>query len=110
MTNFSQIEIWAIIILLGLGTFGLRFSFLGIFGNRDLPEWLLRHLRYTAVAVLPGIVAPLVVWPAATGGQAEPVRLSAAAATVAVGVLTKNVLLSILAGAGVLLVGLFLTS
>lgn len=110
MTNFNQLEIWAIIVLLGLGTFGLRFSFLGIFGNRDLPEWLLRHLRYTAVAVMPGLVAPLVVWPAATGGQVDPVRLSAAAATIVIGVLTRNVLLSILAGGAVLFAGLFLTS
>ena len=64
-------------------------------------------LRYTAVAVLPALVAPLVMWPAATGGQPEPARLSAAAVTIAVGVLTKNVILSIVAGATVLFAMLY---
>ena len=53
------------------------------------------------------LVAPLVMWPAATGGQPEPARLSAAAVTIAVGVLTKNVILSIVAGATVLFAMLY---
>ena len=40
----------------GIGTFLVRFSFLGLIGNRDLPPWLLRHLRYTPVAVFPALV------------------------------------------------------
>ncbi|MEM8732039.1 MAG: AzlD domain-containing protein, partial [Pseudomonadota bacterium] len=64
--------IWIVIILLGLGSYGLRFFFIGIVGDRPLPPWLLRHLRYTAVAILPGLVAPLVLWPAATDGSPDP--------------------------------------
>ena len=60
--------IWTIIIVLGVGTYLIRFSFLGLIVGKDLPDWVLRHLRYTAVAVLPGSVAPLVLWPAATVG------------------------------------------
>lgn len=97
--QYSDLAVWIVILVLGLGTFLIRWSFLGALGNRDMPEWVLRMLRYTPVAVLPALVAPLVMWPAATGGQPDPARLSAAAATVAVGVLTKNVILSILAGA-----------
>ncbi|SET45768.1 AzlD domain-containing protein [Paracoccus homiensis] len=97
--QYSELSIWIVIIALGIGTFLIRWSFLGALGNRDMPEWVLRMLRYTPVAVLPALVAPLVMWPAATDGQPDPARLSAAAATVAVGVLTKNVILSILAGA-----------
>ena len=97
--QYSEFSIWNVIIALGIGTFLIRWSFLGALGNRDMPEWVLRMLRYTPVAVLPALVAPLVMWPAATDGQPDPARLSAAAATVAVGVLTKNVILSILAGA-----------
>lgn len=95
----SDLAIWIVILTLGAGTFLIRWSFLGALGNRDLPKWVLRMLRYTPVAVLPALVAPLVMWPDATNGQPDPARLSAAAATVAVGVLTKNVILSILAGA-----------
>ncbi|WP_411956766.1 AzlD domain-containing protein [Paracoccus homiensis] len=97
--QYSEFSIWIVIVALGIGTFLIRWSFLGALGNRDMPEWVLRMLRYTPVAVLPALVAPLVMWPAATDGQPDPARLSAAAATVAVGVLTKNVILSILAGA-----------
>lgn len=98
-------EIWVIIAVLGVGTYLIRWSFLGALGDRDLPNWMLRMLRYTPVAVLPALVVPLVVWPAATGGNADPARMAAAAATVAVGVLTRNVMLAILAG-GITLAGL----
>ncbi|WP_042252950.1 AzlD domain-containing protein [Paracoccus sp. PAMC 22219] len=101
----STTEIWVIIAVLGVGTYLIRWSFLGALGDRDLPNWMLRMLRYTPVAVLPALVAPLVVWPAATGGTADPARMAAAAATVAVGVLTRNVMLAILAG-GITLAGL----
>lgn len=100
--------IWMIIAALGAGTFLIRFSFLGLIGDRPLPGWLLRALRYTPVAVMPGLVAPLVLWPSATGGEPDPTRLAAAAATVAVGALTRNVLGAVLAGMGTLFAGLFL--
>ena len=99
MITLSDPQIWLVILVLGAGTFLIRWSFLGALGDRDLPGWLLRLLRYTPVAVLPALVAPLVVWPAATGGQTDPARMAAAGATVAVGLLTKNVILAILAGA-----------
>ncbi|SNT72983.1 AzlD domain-containing protein [Paracoccus seriniphilus] len=95
----SDLDIWIIIIALGIGTFLIRWSFLGALGDRELPGWVLRMLRYTPVAVLPALVAPLVLWPAANDGQPEPARMAAATATVMVGLLTKNVILAIAAGA-----------
>lgn len=94
--------LWAIILILGAGTFLMRFSFLGFGGGWQFPDWLLRLLRYTPVAVLPGLVAPMVIWPAATGGETDPARLAAACATVAVGLWTRNMLYGILGGAAVL--------
>ncbi len=94
--------IWTIIIVLGIGTYLIRLSFLGLIGGRDLPEWVLRHLRYTAVAVLPGLVAPLVLWPDATGGEVDPARLAAALVTFGVGMATRNAILAILAGGATL--------
>ena len=104
----DKTTIWTVIVLLAIGTFGLRFVFLGLVGDRPLPAWLLRHLRYTAVAVLPALVAPMVAWPAATGGQMDAPRLAAALVSAAVGYVTKNVLYAILAGAAALYLGLFL--
>lgn len=91
--------LWTVIAVLGVGTFLIRFSFLGIIGNRPMPVWLVRGLRYTAVAVLPGLVAPAVLWPPATGGETDPARLAAAVVTVAVGLFTRNMLAAIFAGA-----------
>lgn len=98
--NYSQAEIWAIIILLGAGTFLIRFSFLGAFGRITIPGWAIRLLRYTPVAILPGMVAPLVIWPAETGGAPDPVRIVAALVALGCGVYFKNILLALAAGAG----------
>jgi len=91
--------LWIVIIALGIGSFFLRFVFTGLVGSRAMPDWLLRHLRYTAVAILPALVAPQVIWPQATGGATEPARLTAACVTLLVGLLTKNVIAAILSGA-----------
>lgn len=95
---YSATEIWIIILALGLGTFVIRFSFLGILGDRSLPPWLLRHLRYTAVGILPAMVTPLVLWPQATGGQMEASRITAAVLALAVGLWTKSALWAIAVG------------
>ena len=107
-TVYGTPAIWLIILALGVGTFFLRYSFLGLIGNRPLPEWALRYLRYTAVAVLPGLVAPLVLWPAATQHQPDPARLLAAGATLAVGLVTRNTLAAIVGGLASLYLGLWL--
>lgn len=104
----DTLEIWIVIVVLGVGSFALRFVFLGAVGDRALPPWILRHLRYTAVAVLPALVAPLAVWPPATDGEPDPPRLAAAFVTFLVGYMTKNVLAAILAGALTLAAGLTL--
>jgi len=98
----SDGQVWIVILSLAVGTFLIRFSFLGIIGSRPLPDWALRHLRYAPVAVIPGLVAPLVLWPQATGGETDPARLLAALATLVVGMWSKNLLAAIAAGALVL--------
>lgn len=98
MMSYSAFEIWLIIAVLGLGTFLIRFSFLGLVGDRELPEWLLRHLRYTAVAILPAMVAPIILWPNGPDGDTDPTRIIAAMITLAVGYLSKNAVLGIVVG------------
>ena len=105
--TYSTAEIWLIIALLGAGTFLIRFSFLGMIGNRPMPPLVLKLLRFTPVAVLPGMVAPLVLWPAATNGVPDPARLIAAVVTVAVGVWTRSAIWAIGAGIGTLYLALW---
>ena len=106
--TMSTPQIWLIIALIGIGTFLIRFSFIGLIGNRELPPWVLRHLRYTPVAVIPGLVAPLILWPSATGGNPDPARLIAAFAAFSVGYVTKNIIASIAAGIVTLYSALYL--
>ena len=106
--NHSPAVIWLVILALGAGTFLIRWSFLGAIGGRGVPVWAERLLRYTAVAVLPALIAPMVLWPVANGGRPDPVRLAAAAATVAVGLATRNTLAGIVAGGAALALGTWL--
>ena len=65
----SDATVWTVILLLAAGSYLIRLSFLGLVGGRRLPDWLMAPLRYTTVAVLPALVAPIVVWPAATASS-----------------------------------------
>ena len=94
----SDFSIWMMILALGVGTFLIRFSFLGLLGGRELPEWLVRHLRYVPVAVLPGLIAPMVAWPEATGGALDPARSLAALTALAIGAWFRSVLGAIFGG------------
>jgi branched-subunit amino acid transport protein len=109
MTPIPTSTLWIVIIGLALASYVLRFVFLGFMGGRPIAPWLMRHLRYTAVAVLPALVAPLVVWPAPTQGEPSLPHFAAAVVVFAVGYLTRNVLLA-LATAGVALGLLYLTA
>lgn len=94
----DQGEVWIVIAALAVGTFAIRYSFFGLIGDRDLPPWVMRHLRYTAVAILPGLIAPFILWPAATGGVPDASRLLAAIVTLGVGMWRRSVLAAVLAG------------
>ncbi len=102
MTQIDPTTMWIIIIGLAIGSYLLRFTFIGLVGDRPMPPWLLRHLRYTAVAILPALIAPLVVWPTATEGQPDMPRMAAAAVALTVGIVTKNVIAAIFSGAATL--------
>jgi branched-subunit amino acid transport protein len=100
-------RIWTVLVALGIGTFLIRYSFIGLVGDRQLPGWLMRLLRYVPVAVMPGLAAPLVVWPTATGGQPDAARLIAALAALAIGAATRNLLGAIAGGMAALYLALW---
>ena len=52
---------WLIVIAIGIGTYLLRFSFIGLLGTRPMPVWAQRPLKYVAPAVLAALVLPAVV-------------------------------------------------
>jgi len=105
---YSNAAIWTIIIAVGIGTYLIRFSFIGTIGRARLPVWAMRLLRYTPVAVIPGLIAPMVLWPTATGGEPDPARIAAAFAAAVLGIVTKNVIIAVLGGAATLYLMLYL--
>ena len=99
--------VWIVILGLGIGTFAIRFSVLGLIGDRAPAPWAARLLRYVPVAVMPGLVAPLTLWPAATGGEPDAARLIAAGVALAIGALRRSVLGAIFGGMAALYLALW---
>ena len=103
----SEGMIWVVILCIGIGAYLIRFSFLGLIGDRDLPPLANKLLRYVPVAVLPAIVTPLVLSPQATGDDFDPARAIAALAALAFGTWRRSVIGAILAGMTTLYFGLW---
>ena len=97
-------DIWLVMLLGGALTFGMRFSFIYLFGRFDIPETLQRALRFVPPAVLSAIVFPDLLMPS---GRLDlslgNYRLLAGIVAVLVAWWTRNTLLTILAGMAALL-------
>ncbi len=52
----SAWQSWALVIGLAVGTFLIRYSFIGLFANRDIPPWLERGLKFMVPAIFAAIV------------------------------------------------------
>ncbi|MEM7177808.1 MAG: AzlD domain-containing protein [Pseudomonadota bacterium] len=89
--------LWTVIIGLGLATALIRYSFLGLFQGREVPPILRQALDFVPAAAFPAIFMPMVVLDA-DGGWAEPSRPIAAAVALAVGITSRSMLWSIVAG------------
>lgn len=57
-------NIWLIIVIIGLGTYLIRLSFIGVLGKVGVPSYVERPLRFVAPAVLAAIALPQLVAPA----------------------------------------------
>jgi len=98
-------NIWLVMLLGGLITFGMRFSFIYLFGRFEIPEVMRRALHYVPPAVLSAIIFPEILMPQGKLILSlENDRLLAGLAAVLVAWLTKNTLLTILAGMAALLI------
>lgn len=96
MNSFS---IWLFFILLAMGTFALRLSFIYLFGKVEMPGWLRRALRFVPASVLAALVFPALTYPNGTLDLTlDNVRLLAGIGGALVAWRTKNVLLTILVG------------
>ena len=91
------------IVCIGLVTYGLRLSLIGLAGRVSLPTQAARALRYVPVAALTALVVPDLLGGAAGMGMVtHNPRLWAGVVAVLVAWRTRNVLLTVAAGMGVL--------
>jgi branched-subunit amino acid transport protein len=59
----NTISIWLLFLLLAVGTFALRLSFIYLFGKVAMPDWLRRALRFVPASVLAALVFPALTYP-----------------------------------------------
>jgi branched-subunit amino acid transport protein len=92
-------NIWLIMLLGGLITFGMRFSFIYLFGKLHVPETLRKALHYVPPAVLSAIIFPeIFLRDQQLDVSLDNHRLLAGLIAVSVAYMTKNTLVTILVG------------
>ena len=91
---------WLVVLGLAVGTFLIRYSFIGLFANRDMPVWLLRALQLMVPAIFGAIVFSGVMMVGGhVAGPAHWPRYAAAAIAFGVALRTRgNLLLTVTAG------------
>jgi len=98
-------NVWLVMLIAGLLTFGMRLSFIYLLGHAEVPELVRRALRFVPPAVLAALTVPALIMPQ---GQIDLSfanhRWPAGLVAIAAAALTKSILLSIVAGMAALLV------
>jgi branched-subunit amino acid transport protein len=99
----SPAQLWLTILLAGVITYGIRLSFILVFGRWQIPASLQSALRFVPPAVLTAIIFPELLVangsPALSLGNA---RLLAGALAILVAWRTKSAVITILVGMGAL--------
>ncbi|MCP4141081.1 MAG: AzlD domain-containing protein [Chloroflexi bacterium] len=96
---------WPTMIIVGLLTFGIRLSFIVILDRWEPPKLIERALRFVPATVLSAIIAPeLILHNGKADFTFENLRLLAGIVAILVAWKTKNIVWTIVAGMGVLLV------
>ncbi len=97
-------NIWTVMLLGGLLTFGMRLSFIYLLGRVDIPDAARRALRFVPPAVLSALVLPELLMPS---GYLDITPMNhrwlAGLTAILVAWRTRSILLTILAGMLVLL-------
>jgi len=93
------VNIWLVMLLGGLITFGMRFSLIYLFGRFEVPETMRRALHYVPPAVLSAIIFPeLFLRDGTMNLTLDNYRLIAGLIAVLVAWFSKNTLITIIAG------------
>lgn len=104
MTTLTSAAIWLTIVLAGLGTYAIRFSFLALIRETTtIPDLAMRALRLIPPAVLAAFVLPAILRPEGPWNlNIDNYRIIAGAVAGAVAWRTRNVLATIIVGMAML--------
>ena len=98
-------NIWLVFLAGGLITFGMRFSFIYLFGRFEVPETMRRALHYVPPAVLSAIIFPELFFREGSLDLAfTNTRLLAGVIAILVAWFSRNTLLTIIVGMIALLI------
>lgn len=101
--TYSGTVLWAIILAMGVGTFALRFSVLGLSGHVEgVPPRVERALQFVPAAVIAALVVPSLVVVDGAASIAGNDRLLAGAIAAPVAWRTEDILATIVVGVGAL--------
>jgi len=93
----SGAAIWGVILGLAALSAAIRISFLGLMRGA-VPPRLRTALGFVPVTVVPALIAPMVVLAPRSDQMAEPHRMLAALAALAVGIVTRSMIGTVAAG------------
>ena len=92
-------NIWLVIIVGGLITFGMRFSLIYLFGKFEVPETMRKALHYVPPAVLSAIIFPeLLIRNGTFDISLANTRLLAGLIAIVTAWFSRNTLITILVG------------
>lgn len=92
-------NIWLVIIIGGLITFGMRFSLIYLFGKFEFPETMRKALHYVPPAVLSAIIFPeLLIRDGALDISLSNTRMLAGMIAIITAWFSRNTLITILVG------------
>lgn len=98
-------NIWLVMLIGGVITFGIRFSLIYLFGRLEVPETMRKALHYVPPAVLSAIIFPELLIPGgAFDFSLENTRLLAGVIAIITAWVSRNTLLTILVGMASLLI------
>ena len=102
-TSYAGPVIWGLILVIGILTFLIRVSFIGLFGYLDeIPPQVERGLRFVPAAVLAALVLPSFITLDPGAGGVAVDKLAAGLVAGGVAWRTENVFLTIGVGMGTL--------
>jgi len=91
-------NLWILMIVIGLLTLLGRMSFLVLLGQREMPQWAVKALNYVPVTALTALAMPAIILDDGAVDLSVNPRIIAGFVAMLIAWRTKNLVLTIVAG------------